>query len=549
MSTVTNPILPGFHPDPSIVRVGEWYYLANSTFEWWPGVRIHRSRDLANWELAGYALTRRSQLEMRGNLDSGGVWAPCLSHADGLFWLIYSDAKSLNSPFKDVRNYLVTAERIEGPWSEPLYLNASGFDPSLFHDGDGRKWLVNQIWDPRPARNAFAGIALQEYSVTEQRLVGEPLTIFRGSALGITEGPHLYRKDGYYYLVTAEGGTGWEHAITVARSRTLIGPYEVSPHHPLLSTRDHPQHPLQKTGHGSFVQAPDGNWYVAYLCSRPHGEKRRCMLGRETALQPFAWPEGDWPRLPQGNCPAVTVEVPGVAMTPDYLPEFTDTFAAPELNLQWNTLREPATANWLSLTERPGFLRLRGRHSLNSTFEQSLVGFRLLHQRCRISTRLEFNPKSFQQTAGLALYYNTRNFYYACVSRGDAGNRELRILAAHNGQFRELLTPPHQLPETGAVIIIAEFIDGALRFSVCADAKDSAAVEVIAGIDATTLSDDAVYEGGSWGFTGTFVVLCAQDSGDSGIPADFGSFHYGRAGPLDPPRILLRHAQRSRSTC
>jgi len=524
MASITNPILPGFHPDPSIVRVGEWYYLANSTFEWWPGVRIHRSRDLAHWELAGYALTRRSQLDLRGNPDSGGVWAPCLSHADGRFWLIYSDAKSLNGPFKDVRNFLVTAEEIGGPWSEPVYLNCSGFDPSLFHDADGRKWLVNQIWDPRPGHNPFAGIALQEYSVAERRLVGEPVNIFLGSALGITEGPHLYRRDGCYYLVTAEGGTGWDHAVTVARSRSLTGPYEVSPHHPLLTARGRPDHPLQKTGHGSFVQAPDGRWVVAFLCSRPVGPNRRCILGRETALLPLDWPEGGWPLLAQGNLPVLRFDLPGVADQDGYLPEFSDDFTGPELDLQWNTLREPASAEWLSLAERPGFLRLRGRHSLNSLFDQSLVGFRLLHPRCTMTVRLEFFPRSFQQTAGLGLYYNTGNFYYACVSGGDRGGRELRVLAAVNGRFSDLLTPPRPLPGSGVVVLAAELADGQLRFSVGID--NAPPVEVVAGLDATTLSDDSVHEGGSWGFTGTFAVLCAQDSGDAGVPADFAAFRY-----------------------
>lgn len=526
MTLVTNPILPGFHPDPSILRVGEWYYIANSTFEWWPGVRIHRSRDLAKWELAGYALTRRSQLDLRGVPDSGGVWAPCLSYADGRFWLIYSDMKALNGAFKDVRNYLVTAECVEGRWSEPVYLNCSGFDPSLFHDADGRKWLVNQIWDPRPGRNPFAGIALEEYSVREQRLVGAPVNISRGSALGLTEGPHLYRKDGHYYLVTAEGGTGFDHAITVARSRALAGPYEISPHHPLLTARGRPDHPLQKAGHGSFVQATDGRWHVAFLCSRPLGPKRRCMLGRETALQPFDWPDGGWPRLVDGNSPALQVELPGAVVSADYLPEFADDFTAAELHPQWNTLREPAAAGWLSLTERRGHLRLRGRHSLNSAFDQSLVGFRLLHQRCRVAVNLEYDPGSFQQTAGLALYYNTGNFYYACLSRGDDGRRGLRILAAVNGRSSETLAPPHPVPQDGAVTISAKLMDGVLSFEV--GAADSALVEVHGGIDATTLSDDHVCEGEGWGFTGAFAALCAQDSADSGLPADFTSFRYHR---------------------
>src|SRR5262245_30434470 len=145
MAIIRNPILPGFHPDPCIIRHGGWFYIATSTFEWWPGVQINRSRDLASWEIAGYALTRTSQIDLRGVPDSGGVWAPALSFHDGLFWLVYSDVKSFEGPFKDVTNYLITAPVIEGPWTDPVILNRSGFDPSLFHDDDGRKWLLNQL--------------------------------------------------------------------------------------------------------------------------------------------------------------------------------------------------------------------------------------------------------------------------------------------------------------------------------------------------------------------------------------------------------------------
>jgi xylan 1,4-beta-xylosidase len=256
------------------------------------------------------------------------------------------------------------------------------------------------------------------------------------------------------------------------------------------------------------------------------GPHRRCILGRETALLPFDWPEDRWPQLATGNLPAVEFTLPVEGDAGGYLPAFADDFAGPALDPQWNTLREPADAAWLSLTERPGWLRLRGRHSLNSTFDQSLVGFRLLHLHCRISAKLEFDSRSFQQTAGLALYYNTGNFYYAAVSRNDDGARELRVLAAVNGSFRELLAPPLPLPDTGAVELAAELDDGRLQFTV--GLADAAAVVVAAAIDATTLSDDHVSEGGHWGFTGTFAVLCAQDSGDSGRPADFASFRYRR---------------------
>src|SRR4051812_3174109 len=169
---IQNPILRGFNPDPSIVRVGDDFYIATSTFEWFPGVQIHHSRDLVNWRLLTHPLTRLSQLDLRGDAISGGIWAPDLSYADGKFWLIYTDVKNWLGAFKDTHNYLVTASDINGPWSDPIYLNSSGFDPSLFHDQDGRKWLVNELHDYRKNHNRFAGIVLQEYSVEEQKLVG-----------------------------------------------------------------------------------------------------------------------------------------------------------------------------------------------------------------------------------------------------------------------------------------------------------------------------------------------------------------------------------------
>ena len=201
---IQNPVLSGFHPDPSILRVEDDYYIATSTFEWFPGVQINHSKDLVHWDLLGYPLTRVSQLNMIGEEDSCGVWAPCLSYDKGRFYLIYTDVKSFIGSFKDTHNYLVTAEDIHGPWSEPIYLNSSGFDPSLFHDRDGRKYLVNMVMDHRSySASKFAGIVLQEYSEEERKLVGPKKVIFKGSQLGVTEGPHLYWKDGYYYLMTA----------------------------------------------------------------------------------------------------------------------------------------------------------------------------------------------------------------------------------------------------------------------------------------------------------------------------------------------------------
>lgn len=266
---IHNPILRGFHPDPSICRAGDDYYIATSTFEWFPGVRIHHSRDLVNWRPLTYALTRNSQLNMEGDPDSGGIWAPCLTYDNGLFYLIYTDVKSRQGAFKDTPNYLVTAENIEGPWSEPVYLNSSGFDPSLFHDEDGRKWLVNMLWDHRTGRNSFAGIVLQEYSAEEQRLVGPVTNIYKGTELALTEGPHLYRKDGWYYLITAEGGTQYDHAVTVARAKQIEGPYETAPVNPLLTSAGHPELVLQKQAMPAWSRRrpANGTWciYAAVL--------------------------------------------------------------------------------------------------------------------------------------------------------------------------------------------------------------------------------------------------------------------------------------------
>src|SRR5215813_5593495 len=194
MSDIRNPILKGFNPDPSIVRVGDDYYIATSTFEWFPGVQIHHSRDLVHWRLLTRPLNRASQLNMLGDPDSCGIWAPCLSYADGLFWLVYTDVKRYDGT-KDMHNYIVTAPKIEGPWSDPSYVNSSGFDPTLFHDDDGRKWFLNMVWNHRgPARGshpktpAFDGILLQEWDPKARKLVGPVRNVFRGSEHGLVEG-------------------------------------------------------------------------------------------------------------------------------------------------------------------------------------------------------------------------------------------------------------------------------------------------------------------------------------------------------------------------
>ena len=323
--TIRNPILPGFNPDPSIVRVGDDYYIATSTFEWFPGVQIHHSRDLVHWRLLTRPLNRASQLNLLGDPDSCGIWAPCLSYSDGLFWLIYTDVKrfgrasvagATGSSMRDFHNYLVTSPRIEGDWSDPVYLNSSGFDPSLFHENDGRKYLLNMLWDHRPGNNRFAGIVLQEYSVAERKLIGERVNIFSGTPLGFTEAPHLYKRNDWYYLLTAEGGTGWGHAVTMARSRKLAGPYELHPDNHIMSARHRPDAELQRAGHASLVETQNGQTYMVYLIGRPcaivaaaHSvakrQYRKCVGTRITGCG--RWTDTEFPpsKLLQQICPHI----------------------------------------------------------------------------------------------------------------------------------------------------------------------------------------------------------------------------------------------------
>jgi len=517
---IQNPILSGFHADPSIIRVGDDFYIATSTFEWFPGVLIYHSRDLLHWRLIARPLDRLPLLDMRGEEGSCGVWAPCLSHDGAWFYLVYSDVKGKTGPYWDVHNYVIRAREVTGPWSDRVYLNRSGFDPSLFHDADKRKWVSNLIQDPRPGRNRFAGIVLQEYDAEAGKLLGEPQTIFEGTALGCTEGPHLYRKGDYYYLLTAEGGTGWRHAVTMARSKALSGPYEVDPQNPVLTSWGKDEPLLHKAGHASLVDTPDGKWYLAHLCSRPVGRHKRCILGRETALQEVAWTDDGWLRLVGGsNGPQVTVTAPGLNAHP--WPEEPETrlFDGPTLPAEFQTLREPADPSWCTLSERPGWLRLYGRLSLFSNYEQSLVGRRVQHLSCEAGTLIDFSPRHYLQTAGLCAFYDDQNWFYLAVSHDEEKGRVLRLVVNDAHILSEPLGAI-AVP-AGPLRLRARIEAPALRFSWSAEAGDWNELDM--ELDASLLSDDV---GERFRFTGAFFALCAQDHTNLRMPADFRYFRY-----------------------
>ncbi|HWT27251.1 MAG TPA: glycoside hydrolase family 43 protein, partial [Mobilitalea sp.] len=452
MAYLTNPILTGFNPDPSILRVGKDYYIATSTFEWFPGVQIHHSTDLIHWELICHPLNRLSQLNMLGEQSSCGIWAPCLSYSNGTYYLIYTDVKAFLGMFKDTHNYLVTALDINGPWSEPVYLNSSGFDPSLFHDDNGKKYLLNMLMDHRSWRTKFGGIVMQEYSEEKKALVGEPINIFKGTQIRFTEGPHLYKHDGYYYLMTAEGGTEYGHAVTMARSRNIEGPYEVDPLNPILTSLHTPQNPLQKAGHASLCEGHNGKWYMAHLCGRPVNDNK-CILGRETSLQEVVWKDG-WLRLANGtNYPSVTVEVDeadgDLAVEKKYMME---DFDKDNWSIHLQTLRVPL-AERASLKERPGYLRLYGKESFTSCFHQSLLAHRQQSFYCEATTKVDFSPKTFQQMAGLVYYYDSLSYYYLYITDDEVLGRVLTIMTNVLGKGSYPIGVGIPLPAEGEVYL------------------------------------------------------------------------------------------------
>ncbi|MFD1541703.1 glycoside hydrolase family 43 protein [Nonomuraea guangzhouensis] len=493
---IRNPVLPGFHPDPSILRVGDDYYLATSTFEWYPGVRVHHSRDLVHWRPIGGLLTERRLLDLSGVPDSGGVWAPDLTYHDGLFHLVYGVMDNYALGFKDIANYLVTAPSIDGPWSDPVRLPGRGFDAALFHDDDGGSWLLNMVFDSRPG-HGFAGIELQPLAG------GAPRTILANRQL--TEGPHLYRIDGWYYLMVAEGGTGYEHGVTVLRSRELAGPYEEDPAGPMLTARHDPTLELQKAGHGCLVETQGGEWYLAHLAARPYTRRGPCVLGRETAIQRVEWTDG-WPRV-AGGVPAVEVPAPDLPPHPHPDSRLHEPFAA-----DWSTLRRPASPDWLRV--EGDRLTIEGGQSPYGLRTPSLVARRVTSVTSTLETVVRFEPGSVHQAAGITAYYNSRNWHYLALTTDGL------VLTSSDRGKRTVCGTAEAVSGMG---LRAEFDGPVLRFSY--DVGHGWQV-IPAELDATILSDehaDEFVDGQirAFGFTGAFVGLWVQDLAGEGCRAEF----------------------------
>ena len=536
---IHNPILRGFNPDPSIVLVGDDYYIATSTFEWFPGIQIHHSRDLRHWRLLTRPLNRLSQLDLRGVGASQGVWAPCLTWDRGTFYLVYTVVTAFYCNMYDTHNYIVTAPDITGPWSEPAELSGFGFDPSLFHDDDGRKYMVCMVTDHRVPKKYAGRLIVQEYDPAARRMTGEPHEIYQAKDIFL-EGPHIFKRNGWYYLFCADTGTGEAHGQTMLRARHIFGPYEMdrpdfgdrtSPTeaYSLLTSRHVPEHPLQKSGHADLVQTQQGDWYIVHLCARPLPQRnpenaprfagcRRYMLGRETALQRVVWTEDGWLRLHNGtHVPDAVLPDTGLPPCPWPAEPERDDFDAPQLPMHYQFLRLPLTGEDLSLTARPGWLRLYGQESMLSLHRQAMAGTQIDRVPCVCETLLDCHPTHFLHAAGLSLWYHTANYYAMLVTWDEELGRCLRLVARDCRRTR-LLHPMIPLPEG----------DIALRMTLTPDhvafawAMDGTWHELpMADAPSHILSDEYANRSGDQGFTGCFAALCCQDQTGEDWPADF----------------------------
>jgi len=513
--TFRNPILPGCYPDPSICRVDEDYYLVTSTFEYFPGLPVFHSRDLVHWRQIGHVLDRPSQLPLDGVKPSGGLYAPTIRYAQGVFYVINT---LMNGKTKS-GNFIVTATNPAGPWSEPYWLeDAPGIDPSLFFDDNGRAWYVGNRMASHSQYEGHTEIWIQELDMQTMRLIGEARTLWDGAVKGAvwSEAPHIYKVDGRYYLVAAEGGTAHHHAVSVARSDSVTGPYIGNRGNPILTHRHLGlDYPIVGTGHADLVETQSGEWWMVLLAMRPYGGYYY-NLGRETFLAPVRWEDG-WPIVSPGTGRVeFTYPLPDLPEHPWLVPPARDDFDAPTLAPQWNFLRTPPDEAFWSLRERPGCLRLRLRpQRLSEQTNPSFVGRRQQHIHFAAQAALEFTPQGANECAGLAVTQNN-DFHFLLVVTQAAG-KVVRLIKRAYGQ-EEILA--EQSVDAGQIYLKVEAHEQAYGFYLATE--PSAWRPLAENVDGRILSTPI-----AGGFVGTWIAMYASSNGQPAANnADFDWFEY-----------------------
>jgi xylan 1,4-beta-xylosidase len=528
--TFMNPILPGAHPDPSICRVGDDYYIVNSTFEYFPGLPIHHSKDLVNWQLVGHGLHREDQCTGEMNLvdvqQNGGIHAPTIRYHDGTFYIITTNVYSpadRNQPTKFI-NFIITAENIEGPWSEPHIIEgAPGIDPDIFFDDDGKVYYVGTHVPGKPDENGIGEIWVQELDLQGWKLAGERYSVWQGACGGCcVEGPHMYKVDGIYYLMVAEGGTSHNHAVMIAASENISGPFESNPRNPILTSRHLSlDNWINSTGHADLVELSDGRWYMVCLGVR-NDIDRRSNMGRETHLIPVIWEPITvrWQQVSENRWEPVEFMFPVCAPQtgrverytslpfpdkPQYLSDaFSDHFDTPDLDLQWNFRRVPME-NTYSLADRDGYFRLFLKPEvIKERGRCSLMGIRQTESDFEFRTKMLFLPKKEGAEAGISLFQKDDNYVNLTISR-EGGKNVLKLVVSENRKEQEIVKQEVLDNYRGNIIFKVESADEKYEYLYSLDE----------GLTFTQFTETGASLILNQGYTGAYVGIYATSNGSS----------------------------------
>lgn len=492
-----NPIIPGFHPDPSVCAVGNDYYLVNSSFCYFPGVPLFHSTDLVNWEQIGNVLTRKSQIDLSGDNFWLGIYAPTIRYNKGVFYMIVTDV-----PKKG--NFLVHTTDINGEWSDPVYFKQGGIDPSLYFEGDDC-WMVS---------NPDDGIFLCKVNP----LTGEQLTpsqrIWNGTGGRYPEGPHIYKKDGFYYLLISEGGTEYGHKITIARSKDIQGPYMSNPANPILThiNQNAQNNPIQGTGHADFVQAADGSWWMVFLGFRINGSNHH-LLGRETFIAPVRWDENAWPVVNGNGTVNVDMKCNTLPLKP-FAPKPSITkFDTDKAGNEWVYLRNPIENNY-SFTGK--LLKIKASYpGLEGQDSPSMIMRRQEHFDFTAEVPVKLNNASENDEAGLTVWACEASHYDIFIKKSGKSYKaclRYRLNNLHNIE-KEIA-----LASDNAVLRVKGNKD-LYTFYVSADGKK---FEELGALNTVYLSTET-----AGGFCGTMLGIYAQKASDkSKAEAEFTQFEY-----------------------
>ena len=523
MKFFSNPILPGFYPDPSVCRVGEDFYLVASTFAYFPGVPILHSRDLVHWRQIGNVLDRPGQLPLEGAEVSRGIFAPTIRHHEGTFYMITTNVS-------DGGNFVVTATDPAGPWSDPRYIEgANGIDPSLFFDTDG-KCYYHGTCERREGGKYYGDneIYLQELDLAEMRLVGERHAIWHSALKNAVwpEGPHVYKIGEYYYLLISEGGTAHEHAITVARSRTLTGYYEGHKCNPILTHRHLGRdYPIVNVGHGDLVETGNGEWWMVLLASRPYGGRYR-NLGRETFLVPVSWEDG-WPVVNYGiGLVQETGRAPNLEPGVGKFCSSYDFGKTPDFPMNMLFLRNPVAGDYGIGNAGPDRgLRLRlNKNPITKLNTVSFYCMRQQHMSFSVHVSMRFRPDAENECAGLVMF-QSHKYHYQFVLTLKNGARVLRVIKCDNGGESVLAEQVCNAAADADVFLRIIAKGQELSFGYGPDGQTYA--PVCGNADARILSTDV-----AGGFVGTTIGMYASSNGvEAGEKfALFGEFVYNGYG-------------------